>query len=799
MAAVPAKIPELTGIRGVAALWVFVFHVWLVAGSPVLTAGGLDLTPLLACGWAGVDLFFVLSGFALTWPQAGRNPADLGYLEFMRRRVLRVAPAYYAQFLCLLLLAAVGVIGELPSLSNTVAHLLFAHNLSFAWTHPLPNTWWTLPIEWQFYLLFPLLLTALVRYGALRVLPALVLVMLAWRIGAFQWLQANHPAASVDYRVWLIEQLPGRIDQFFVGMAAALLTRKLWTDLDPARRQQLSSLLLLVGATLTGVLIFILWPRAEAYWQGHWLLYVWHLLAALPLAALISGAALHGPPARALLGNRPVLWLGEISYSIYLWNYVVLLALVRVGAFDRLLGPDRILWVGLYSLLPVLAISAASWWLAERPFLHYRDAAPDRSVGRHLAALIRAPWRGLAAAMALILTIAIGAQAHWRPSAEARTQCGERGAVDGPAAISGDQDTAHVVGWVHDYSRTDRVRRIVVRLGDRIVGDAVPALPRPDVAAALPLCRVGSPGFGLLLRVADLPLGDGPLIVEAERTSGRRYRLGEVAWHFGPPRAALDRQETPTPDGENLQLGWAWHPSGPVEVRWRQGDQVIAHTRASDAREDVGRAFPHWPGAAQAGFRFQARFGELPRGSGKTVFEFIAADGQKAELPGPEIRNDAPIGIVNAGGPRRLVDSATIPIDAWLYDEDGIAEARVETELGQPLGRLRPMKEGQPLPGLFTARAGRASCPAPWWAAICGRCPTPVRANPSRSTSGPPPRCCAAAYRIWRSCAALPRAAACVSASMPGWNTCAPPRAAPRISRSIRTSQRPGASTRARR
>jgi peptidoglycan/LPS O-acetylase OafA/YrhL len=707
-AAAPAKIPELTGIRGVAALWVFVFHVWLVAGSPALTAGGLDLTPLLACGWAGVDLFFVLSGFALTWPQAERHPADLGYLEFMRRRALRVVPAYYTQLLLLLLLAAFGLIAELPSLGSTLAHLLFLHNLDPHWSSQLSNTWWTLPIEWQFYLLFPLLLTALVRYGALRVLPALVLVMLAWRIGAFQWLQANHPAAPVDYRVWLIEQLPGRIDQFFVGMAAALLTRRLWTDLDPDRRQQFSSLLLLAGAALTGVLIFILWPRAEAYWQGHWLLYVWHLLAALPLAALIGGAALHGRPARALLGNRPVLWLGEISYSIYLWNYVVLLALVRVGAFNSLQGPDRILWVGLYSLLPVLAVSAASWWLAERPFLHYRDAAPDRSVGRYLAAAIRVPWRAVAAAGLVVLAVLGAARWYWTPRGEALAQCTERGALDSPRTVEAD-DMVRVIGWSHDWNRSDRVRRIVARVGDRVVGEAIPTVARPDVVAALPLCRVGIPGFELGIPIGGqtgLAGSRADIVVEAERSSGRRYPLGRIAWQFGPPKLSLDRAATVHPDDEQHLLGWAWHPDGPVKLRWLMAGRLLAETQASGSRDDVAQAFPHWPGANRSGFSLRLPPAEFPRGNHATTVEAIAADGTTREMPGPTLENDRPIGRVLTDGPRRWLDPASIPVSAWLYDEDGIAEATVETELGQSLGRLHRVKDSQPLPDLFTDPRG---------------------------------------------------------------------------------------------
>lgn len=700
----PAKIAELTGLRGIAACWVLTFHIWLVAGSPTIAVWGIDLTPLFACGWAGVDLFFVLSGFVLTWPHAGRKPGHFDFIDFMRRRVLRVIPAYYAQFLLLVVLAAVGLISELPTFGNAIAHLLFLHNLSFQWSSPLPNTWWTLPIEWQFYLLFPLLLLSLSRFGAIRVLPGLIIVVLAWRIGTMDWIQTYNPGATIDYRVWLIEQLPGRIDQFFIGMAAAWSTNRLWPHLNDRSRARWSSGLVLAGLVLTTVLITILWPRAQAYWQGHWLLYIWHLLVALPLAALIAGAALQGRLARALVGNRPVLWLGEISYSIYLWNYVVLLVLVRLGAFTALEGSTRIAWVALYSVGPVILVAAVSWWLAERPFLHYRDPSPDDTIGHQLVTFIRSPWRGLAVASAMILAILAAAQFFWRPNAAARAQCAERGAIDSPRQVNA--AAAQIAGWIHDWSRTDRVRRIVVRIGDRVIGEAVPDLDRPDVAAALPLCQVNKPGFNLTLPVANLPLEAATLSVEAERTSGRRYSLGELDWHFGPPRVSIDGAAPPTANGDNRLFGWAWHPSGPVEVRWRAGEHILASATADSVREDVAQAFPRWPGAAKSGFTFRIRFADLPRGTADTTIEFVAPDGQRTVVDGPAFENDRPIGIVVAEANRLIVDPTHIPVQAWIYDEQGIASATVTTELGVPLGVLSRVKDGVPLPGLFTDPRG---------------------------------------------------------------------------------------------
>lgn len=713
------KIPELTGVRGVAACWVLLFHIWLVAGSPTVEVWQIDLTPLFSCGWAGVDLFFVLSGFALTWPHANMQSQQVDYVDFMRRRVLRVVPAYYAQFLFLLLLAASGAISEIPTLGNALAHLFFLHNFNFEWSRPLPNTWWTLPIEWQFYLLFPLLLPVFQRAGIARVILAAVLVVLTWRVGTISWIQHYSPTAPIDYRVWLIEQLPGRIDQFVVGMVAALIARRVWPRLDVQSRNRLSTGLVLSGLISIAALVAFLWPRAQAYWQGHWLLLVWHLLIAPPLAALITGAAMGGGLSRILFATRPILGLGEISYSIYLWNYAVLLGLVRLGAFDDLEGTDRLAWVTMFSVLPVVLVATVSWWLTERPFLHYRDSNPESTAGRHVARFIKSPWRTVAFAGLSIMAILVVLHWYLRPERASLGECTERGAVDQPSLIDASIKPIEIVGWTHDWDRTDRVRRIVVVLNNRIIGEATPSLERPDVSAALDSCRVSRPGFRLTLPPMDLPVLQASLSVEAERSSGRRYRIGAIDWRFGAPRVSIDSAEPPSPAGDNRIIGWAWHPSGPVTVRWLRGDRVLASGLADGSREDVAKAFPLWPRASQSGFGLTVRFAELPRGVEDSVIEFVAPDGQSVTLKGPRIENDRPIGTVISIDNRRFVNPHRVPVSAWVYDEHGVISATVATELGVQLGTLKKGGESEPLPGLFSDPRGIPE--GPFWNDILRR------------------------------------------------------------------------------
>ena len=138
----PANIPALTGIRAFAAGWVLVYHAWLASGGHEVSIhlAGIPIvfTPFVSMGWFGVDVFFVLSGFVLSWHalMEASNPgsptqAGFGkiYLQFIRRRVFRVFPAYYACLSVLLPLEWLGRYASPPEFRDVALHLVMFHNM----------------------------------------------------------------------------------------------------------------------------------------------------------------------------------------------------------------------------------------------------------------------------------------------------------------------------------------------------------------------------------------------------------------------------------------------------------------------------------------------------------------------------------------------------------------------------------------------------------------------------------------------------------------------------------------------
>lgn len=366
------ELPELTGLRGVAALWVLLFHAWSLCGEPNL--GGYGLSAFFAVGWAGVDIFFALSAFLLSLPFAawrlGLAPRPT-LPRYFARRVLRIFPAYYVQLAILLALAAAFGIGRTLDLHDFIAHLGLWLLIGNPPVMPLNGVWFTLPIEFTFYLLLPILALLLAPRRWPWLLLGAVLCALAYRWQAY----ADVASAPVPVRVNVIERFPGRIDQFVVGMVAAYFY-VIWRTRGMSRF--MADALLWLGLSGLVVLCGAIYAVRATYWNGHPLLFCWHLLASLALACLFVGCVSGSRFGTLLFGNRFARYLGQISFGIYLWHFPIL------GWLAPVLLPNAEPVLHFALLLPVLigitvAVAHLSYVLVERPCLRLgqrREAHP---------------------------------------------------------------------------------------------------------------------------------------------------------------------------------------------------------------------------------------------------------------------------------------------------------------------------------------------------------------------------------------------------------------------------------------
>ena len=360
-------LPELTGLRGVAASLVWLYHTWTEAGSPPWAPVGIPLGWVASAGWVGVDVFFVLSGFVMQWAwgdSAAWRRGTATWRDFATRRVLRILPAYYVQFAVLIALAWAVGFGPALRWGDLIAHAALVHQFFPGFSQSFNPVWWTLPLELQFYLVFPLLTLVAPRVGWRALVATAIGSSLLWRTAGL--LAPSLIGATELQRFVAMNQLPGRIDQFVLGMAVAHLCRG--NRGEGGRR----AVLFAGGGAAGGLLIAMaLAPARGAF--GPWVDVPATVLLGLLCAATVWGAVRAGAVAKVLAARIPR-FLGDISYSLYLWHVIVLWALVSVNARHHFAGPTVL--ATLVGAPLVLTASFCSWRWIEIPGMALRRRLP---------------------------------------------------------------------------------------------------------------------------------------------------------------------------------------------------------------------------------------------------------------------------------------------------------------------------------------------------------------------------------------------------------------------------------------
>jgi len=361
------RVAWIDGLRGLAVLIVLLYHHWGFAGFNELRLGLLNLADFLEHGVHGVHIFFVISGFCLAWPfsgPAGKSLAQLSLRPFLQHRFARLAPPYYVVlFLSALPVFAAAYVktGLIPVNLwwDLLAHSLFVHNLSVEYTTTFNMALWTLALQFQFYLLFPLLLLLRGRTGplglALLVGGAELLYRLAvWSMASPDW-QLHYALAYAP---------PGRLFEFASGIALAGLIRDQAFNLTN-RRTGRWCLLFCLGTGGVAYLLSCHYGRLYPAVDLLWALFV----CATILLGFLSGLW------RRFLSNRFLTFCGVCSYSIFLVHHPIGTWLHHHFYFEDHLP----LWLRLAVMLAYVPLMIAAGWIAFR-LLESRRATPARSL-----------------------------------------------------------------------------------------------------------------------------------------------------------------------------------------------------------------------------------------------------------------------------------------------------------------------------------------------------------------------------------------------------------------------------------
>ncbi len=469
--------PEIDGLRAIAVLSVVFYHFGVFG---------------IAGGFVGVDIFFVISGFligGLLWSEQDRT-RRISLRHFYLRRFKRLAPAF---FVMALVVSAVAWVVLLPFEyrefgKSLIAATVYLSNVQFyreagyfdaaAEEKPLLHTW-SLAVEEQFYLFLPMLILLLGLIGWRSLLPRLLLGLFLLSLFSCVLLTADNHTATFflfPFRAW----------ELLAGVLLAVWgyqTRSDW-NLHPA----------LSYAGMTLVICGVVFVQSGPGFPG-----AWAVIPTLGTVLIILNGQ-HDNWINRVLRSGPAVFVGLISYSLYLWHWPV--AVFSTYLRETYASPlEAAAWMALSGLLAVL-----SWRFVERPTRHAR-------------------WPGLPLTLAAVggasaLTLAIGGAAFVRNGFPDRFPADIRAHID----ASGD--------FLQDWSRCET--------------DDSGAL------AGVETCAIGPAGNPEVLFWGDSHLRalmDG-IAAEAMRMN----TPGRIIWHAGcPPVFGVTKREsaaTPAQDAD---------------------------------------------------------------------------------------------------------------------------------------------------------------------------------------------------------------------------------------------------------
>ncbi|MFH9553215.1 acyltransferase family protein [Streptomyces sp. NPDC017435] len=360
----------LDGLRGLAALYVVLFHCWLYTFPGYPRSSAPPWLDGLMFGRLAVVFFLVLSGFSLAISPARHGWGSGGVARFLRRRAWRILPPYGAALVMSLIISWFVVPASHSGPPTGLSILVYGLLAQDVITAPTPNgAFWSIGVEAELYLLFPLLLFVRRRWGAAALVACVTLPVIARGLMAVD----ASPLEGAN------RLAPHLAPVFAAGMVGAGIV----VASDRVRRLPWGWFAVLAAAPVLvlGVVRGAVWTVNHSFWVD---------LAVAPAMTMLIAAVATGRPAVLvrLLTARPFMSLGSFSYSLYLIHLPIVMVVIRRVA-PHFVAPGLPTFG--FTLIVGLPISVLGAWLFARIFeVPFKGNRSWKS----MTALYRSRWAG---------------------------------------------------------------------------------------------------------------------------------------------------------------------------------------------------------------------------------------------------------------------------------------------------------------------------------------------------------------------------------------------------------------------
>ncbi|AIQ33097.1 acyltransferase [Paenibacillus sp. FSL P4-0081] len=394
------RLAGADGIRAIACLSVILHHLSQKLAMPAQKPWLQEVQSVLLLGNSGVSLFFLLSGFLLSfpfWSAYLENKPYPSIRTYAVRRAARIMPGFYVSFLvCLLLVWRLDIPTEYLW-RRIITGFTFTSGFHYTTFFPsdLNGPFWSISFEVFSYLLMPVFMAVLFVLGKRRSFGKAILfwvaafgLVLAINSLVHQWFTPSGQGRGWDYgqiggaKYWMPNYNPvGFFGHFAIGILAAGITTAFMQLGVKVERLRKLGVFDAAGAAALGLAGLLIWRMRH---QGEFDFSLQHQPYYFPAYAILFGIVLLSAPFSVIVGrlldNRFFRFTAKISFGLYIWHYLFITLIEKYGIADYHYSGIRDVWRWLGISVTVLVISyaaaAVSYYVIERPFIHWSKGMP---------------------------------------------------------------------------------------------------------------------------------------------------------------------------------------------------------------------------------------------------------------------------------------------------------------------------------------------------------------------------------------------------------------------------------------